>query len=161
MLKYLNWGECFFFRITTYPKAIFDKVYRKFVEKKDIPSANDNTNSSIDYSGVTFSVPYIGESSYKFSKQIIGLFKSKYNINVLPVFTTSKVGDYFSLKCRTPRNLTPNVVYKFSCLQDANITYIGQSKRHLVTRVGEHTSLHKLEPKSAIKEHICVCNSCQ
>ena len=40
-------------------------------------TVNNNINSSIDHSVVIFSVPYFGESSYKFSKQIIGLFKTK------------------------------------------------------------------------------------
>ena len=45
-------------------------------------------------------------------------------------------------------------------LQDANVTYIGQSKRHLITRVGEHTSLGKINSQSKIKNHRYECKDC-
>ena len=49
---------------------------------------------------------------------------------------------------------------KFSCLRDADRSYIGQTKRHLVTRVGEHVELQKTDPKSEIKTHIYNCAAC-
>ena len=78
-----------------------------------------------EFSGIAFKVAFIGEASFKFSRQVTNLIQTKYNIGILPVYTTSKVGDYFSLKSVTPHSLRSNVVYKFSCLQDANVTYIG------------------------------------
>ena len=66
-----------------------------------------------------------------------------------------KVKNYFSLKCHTPLPLLSNVVYKFHCLRDANQSYIGKTKRHLTTRVKEHTHL-----TSAIYDHIAVCEPC-
>ena len=69
--------------------------------------------------------------------------------------------DFFSLKCKTPFPYSSNVVYKFSCLRDADCSYIGQTKRHLVTRVNEHLSLQRPQPQSEIKSHIYRCNACQ
>ena len=48
--------------------------------------------------------------------------------------------NFFSLKCPTPKLLKANVVYKFDCLCDINISYIGKTKRHLATRIKEHRS---------------------
>ena len=65
----------------------------------------------------------------------------KYNITgrkSLMLFTSFKVKNYFSLKCRTPLPLLANVVYKFKCLRNANNIYIGKTIRHLATRVKEH-----------------------
>ena len=73
---------------------------------------------------IILSIPFIGEASITFSKQIVSIIKTSYNIEILPVFTSSKFGDYFSLKCRTPFPLSSNVVYKFSCLRDAGCSYI-------------------------------------
>ena len=140
-----------------YPKEFFENVYKRFKEKQALSAVRDLDR---EVSGITFKVPFIGEASFKFSKQVTNLIKTKYNISVLPVNTTSKVEDYFSLKSVTPRSLRSNVVYKFSCLQDANLTYIGQSKRHLITRVGKHTSLGKIGPQSEIKNHIYDCQEC-
>ena len=105
-----------------YPKEFFENVYKRFKEKQALSAVRDLDR---EVSGITFKVPFIGEASFKFSKHVTNLIKTKYNISVLPVYTTSKVGDYFSLKSVTPRSLRSNVEYKFSCLQDANATYIG------------------------------------
>ena len=47
-----------------------------------------------------------------------------------------------------------NVVNQFTCLRDANSTYIGKTIRHLVTRVREHTTL-----PSAIIENLSICTA--
>ena len=96
-------------------------------------------------------VSFIGEASFILGKQVVNLIKSKYYIGVLPVSTTSKVGDYFSFKSDTHRSLTSNVVYNFCYLKDANVTYIGQSNWHLITTVEEHTSKGKNNPQSVMK----------
>ena len=91
-----------------------------------------------------------------FGRKIRELFKKYYGIDVRIVFTSYKVKNYFSLKCRTPLPLLANVVYKFQCLRDAKQTYIGKTMRHLATRVKEHT-----QSKSAIHDHISVCKQCK
>ena len=52
--------------------------------------------------------------------------------------------------------LYSNVVYKFTCLCDTNLTYIGMS---LITRVKEHLNLADSR-KSAIKDHMLSCPIC-
>ena len=84
--------------------------------------------------------------------------KSKFDVEILPVFTSTKIGDFFSLKSKTPVPFASNVVYKFSCLRDAGHSYIGQTKRHLMTRVHEHVALSS--SKSEIKTHIKNCPVC-
>ena len=92
---------------------------------------------------------------------MISLFKATYNVKLLPVFTSSKIGDYFSLKSVAPFPYSTNVVYQFNCLRDAGRSYIGQTKRHLLTRVNEHLSLDKPRGhKSEVKSHIYKCTSC-
>ena len=53
-----------------------------------------------------------------------------------------------------------NVVYRFSCSREADLTYIGKSVRHLVTGAKERWSLNSITRKSAVKEHISDCNNC-
>ena len=147
------------FYLNNYPKTFFEKALKKFQDKQNSTNLNSTIESN-DSSGITFSIPFIGEASHKFSKQIVSLIKTTYNIEVLPVFTSTKVGDFFSLKSKTPLPYSSNVVYKFSCLRDADCSYIGQTKRHLVTRVNEHVELSRVEPKSEIKNHIYECDAC-
>lgn len=149
------------FVLNGYPKAFFDKAFQKFTDKQNcdvLPTRDENED---ELKTVNLTIPFLGEPSKKFAKQMIFLFKSTYNIKVLPVFTSTKVGDFFSLKSRTPFSYSANVVYQFNCLRDAGCSYIGQTKRHLLTRVNEHVSLHKPRgPQSEIKTHIYNCPSC-
>ena len=48
-----------------------------------------------------------------------------------------------------------NVVYKFNCSCDANLSYTGMTTRHLSVRVREH--LHS-KVRSAVGKHIDNCN---
>ena len=73
---------------------------------------------------------------------------------------TTKVQEYFSLKSKTPLILNSNVVYKFTCSRDVNVTYIGTSTRHLSIRAGEHLNVSR-SSKSAMKKHIKKCSSCK
>ena len=56
--------------------------------------------------------------------------------------------------------LVSNVVYRFSCLLEEDLTYIGKSTRHLVTIAKELASINSITKKSAVKEHILDCNNC-
>ena len=85
-----------------------------------------------------------------------------FGVNVLVVYTSFKVGNYFSLKCKTPFPLLSNVVvYEFTCQRDADITYIGKTKRHLITRAQEHLALQESSQKSEVKTHILSCSTCK
>ena len=90
----------------------------------------------------TSGIPYIGKPSHMFSKKLIALIKNKFNVNVNIYSKSLKVGNYFQLKCFTPTVLLSNVIYKFSCLCDMAISYVGYTTRHLVTRAHEHLNLN-------------------
>ena len=61
---------------------------------------------------------------------------------------------YFRLKSNVPHALRSGVVYKYTCLVDPSIAYIGKTRRHLVARVKEHGS----QLDSAIFAHRASCN---
>ena len=64
------------------------------------------------------------------------------------------------MKCQTPAALVSNVVYKFTCLRDANLFYIGKTKRHFDTRVAEHLNFTSDRP-TAVADHVSGCGDCQ
>ena len=102
-----------------------------------------------------FFIPYIGLPSVLFGRKLKRMLRDCYCIDVKVVFSSFKVKNYFSLKCATPMPLLANVVYKYSCLRDANCSYIGKTTRHLATRVKEHAT-----SPSAIKDHLTSCSTC-
>ena len=104
-------------------------------------------------------VPYVGEASIRLVKALSRLCLKQFDVRLLSLFRTNKVGQYFQLKSEASLLLCSNVVYKFTCSCDTNLTYIGMSSRHLITRVKEHLYLADSR-KSAIKDHILLCPIC-
>ena len=137
-----------------YPEDLFSSCLKWFLNSKyGQNSSKDKVEE--DKVETIFYIPYIGLPSIIFSKKVRELFKLYYCIDVKVVFTSFKVRNYFSLKCHTPLPLLANVVYKFTCLRDANVTYIGKTVRHLATRVKEHATTN-----SAVKDHLQSCQTC-
>ena len=107
-----------------------------------------------------FGIPFVGAVSRYYKKKISGLIKEHLKVDISPYFKTCKVSSYFSLKSKTPFGLKARVVYKFPCLSDSDVVYIGQTKRHIVTRAKEHVT-PKVKPTSEIKNHIFKCETCK
>ena len=92
-------------------------------------------------------------------KIITGIIMKKFNIEIKIVFSTFKIKNYFRLKCRTPHPILSNVVYQYKCAENAQVSYIGYTKRHLITRSAEHTVPSRAK-KSHVYAHIKECTSC-
>ena len=97
--------------------------------------------------------------SRHFINTLTKIIKNKINVNIVPVYKSFKINRYFHLKSDTPLALCSNVVYKFTCTYDMNLTYYSMSTRHLITRVREHLDFNNIQ-RSAIKDHILSCNIC-
>ena len=103
----------------------------------------------------------MGTLSHEFKNKAVSLFQNELRVTICPVFNTFNVSNYFSLKCQTPKQLLSNVVYKYTCLCDTNITYIGKTKRHMAVRILEHLKYEDVKPESEIKSHLGSCNVCK
>ncbi|MCG8430365.1 MAG: hypothetical protein MJA29_04255, partial [Candidatus Omnitrophica bacterium] len=138
-----------------YANHVFQSCVNRFVsskfEEKACPPPREDSVQTL------FFIPYIGLPSVTYGKKVRQIFKRYFSIDVRIVFTTCKVKDYFSLKCRTPFNLKAKVIYKFTCLRDADISYIGKTKRHLALRMKEHRDTSA----SAVGQHLQTCQACQ
>ena len=109
---------------------------------------------------VYLNVPYIGKESRHFASRLAKLFHVKFDVKVSAIYKTFKTGTYFQVKLRTPLLLCSNVVHKFTCSSDSNLTYIGKSTRHLSTRVEKHLNVASQHENSAIKQHILLGTVC-
>ena len=81
---------------------------------------------------------YLESESRRFVNSLTTIFKNKIDVNIVPVYESFEIGRYFQLKSNTPLALCSNVVYKFTCSCDMNLTYYDVSTRHLITKVREH-----------------------
>ena len=142
------------FRKNGYPDQMFNSCLKRFLNSK----FTKPPDSKVKDDGVEtlFFTPYIGLPSIIFTRKLKSLFKKYYGIDLRIVFTTFKVKNYFSLKCRSPLPLVANVVYKFQGLCDTDCIYIGKTMRHLATRVKEHGT-----SASAIHDHLRTCDPCR
>ena len=98
-----------------------------------------------------FKLPYTGLYAKIAQNKINKLiYKFCKNIDIKIVYTSSKICDYFSTKDQFTGAHTSRVVYKFTCA-GCNACYVGETSRHLSTRINEHLCTDK---SSHIYKHI-------
>ena len=132
------------FRQDVYPGVRFEKCVKCFVDSKFIPCKIKTQQEGISQ---FITIPYF-EQAFA-GKLLAKSFERHYNVNPQCSFNTTKIKNFFSLKCPTPNILKARIVNKFSCLCNINISFIEKTKRHLGTRIKEHRS-----EKSAIGQHL-------
>ncbi|XP_065671709.1 uncharacterized protein LOC136089584 [Hydra vulgaris] len=138
-----------------FPQKIIDYEIKSYIDKKMNPSVSNIVNSlNIRY----FKLPYIGMYS-NYTKKKISKIVHKYckDILIKLIFTTNKIQDCFCLKESLPKLLKSHVVYKFSCA-GCNASYIGETSRHLATRINEHL---KSDKQSHIFKHLNLSLNCK
>ena len=148
------------FKANDYPGRFFDKILQQFLKSDKNQSSNSTQPSQSAYE-YPISLPYLGKASQRFVNQFSKTINKQLHqdVKINPIFKSFKINSYFQLKSCTPLALCSNMVYKFTCSCDTNLTYIGMSSRHLSTRVREHLNLNSKQ-KSSIKNHIAACNFC-
>ena len=84
--------------------------------------------------------------------------------NIKVIFKSENcLSNLFQFKDSIPKELRCHIVYKFLC-SNCNITYYGETERHLNVRSREHFSLSALtgklvnNKKSAVKDHCLFFN---
>ena len=109
-----------------------------------------------EFDEVYLNLPYIGIPSTKLHRKINNQMR-KYNLWVKAAWNATKTGSYFSLKSGCSDLFESNVVYKFTCSRDENISYIGETRRCLFQRIIEHNSSTS---NSAVFDHMFNCREC-
>ena len=145
-----------------YPRGVITKLIDRFISDHKINRLSfrgttiDNRERPSHDKKIFFTIPYLGKPSLKFQTKMKHYF-NVYGLETMASYSTTKVSEYFSLKSRSPHLFKANIVYKFTCLCDTSISYIGESKRQLFERIAEHRN----GKNSAIFEHIYSCTPCQ
>ena len=88
---------------------------------------------------IFFKLPYVGPFSIVAQNRLHKLLYKRYcnNLDVKLAFSSFKIRNTFSVKGPVPVELRSNVVYKLTCAS-CNSCYIGETSRHLTTRIREH-----------------------
>lgn len=144
-----------------FPQHLIDNV---------IEGHNQNTNSSTSFQPLItepttdkptiryFKLPFIGYYSELTNRRLKSLIKRFcIDLEVKLVFSSYKIKNLFSFKDPIPSELQSCVVYQFTCA-GCNSRYIGETSRHLSTRIKEHISSDK---KSHIFKHFKTSPNCK
>ena len=105
-----------------------------------------------------FKLPYVGPFSIVAQNRLCKLLK-RYcnNLDVKLAFSSFKIRSMFSVKDPVPVELRSNVVYKFTCAS-CNSCYVGETSRHLSTRIREHLNRDRT---SHIFQHLQQSEACR
>ena len=125
------------FEQNAYPVQFFDKVYCRFLAKLNKNVVNNSTWEE-EKLKCNLKIPFVGKPSVDFGKRVSALMADKFGAEINVIYTSLKVGSFFSLKCHTPLPLLSRVVYKYTCLGDQDTSYIGMTIRTVTERVKEH-----------------------
>ena len=102
-------------------------------------------------------MPYIENISEITSKKLLKLTEELCkNSTIRLSFSTFKIGSLFPAKDKLKSTLKSFVVYQFTC-PGCNARYIGETTRHLTTRISEHFS----SKTSHIKIHLDTSINCK
>ena len=125
-----------------YPKNFINREIKTYLEPPKV-----SYTVKLSY----YKLLYIGHFS-KTTKQKLKKNCDQYckDSSVKIVFTPFQVGDLFSVKDAIPKLLKSFVVYKFVC-PGCIACYIGETTRHLSTRIEKHLEKDK---KSYISKHL-------
>ena len=109
---------------------------KKIKEKSDTVNA---TSSVVKY----YKLPCIGHISTDVKRKINRFCKFYCkSLSIKIIFTPFKFADLFNVKDPIHKSLKSFVVYKFVC-PGCNACYIGETTRHLSTRIKEHLETDK------------------
>ena len=149
-----------------YPISVTTSVIDDYTKRHNITKSNYKQDRQPEEKEIKpgdhikkayFTIPFIGKPSTKL-QMCIKREMEQYQVNIMAAYKSTRVGSYFSLKSNCSRPFNSNVVYKFKCSADQNVSYIGETKRQLFRRVADHT---KTDKKSAVFEHLIMCTHCQ
>ena len=143
-----------------FPSHFIDKIIKIYEEKHPFTALNvscpepQRDTENIRY----FKLPYIGHYS-KITQKRLTTIINRYclPLEIKLVFSQYKIKNLFSFKDPLPSHLKSGVVYKFTCAV-CNSRYIGETMRHLSTRIKEHTSTDK---NSHIYKHFLSSPNCK
>ena len=132
----------------------FDRCVRTFLENVSQPKpAIHSAPKKVLY----FSLPYTGAHSLQIRTQISRLCSSAFpHLNIRFVFRpTLRLSQLFTFKDKIPKALRSCVVYSSTC-RCCSATYLGQTVRHLHTRVSEHLGVSPLTGSKSSRIRPCL-----
>ena len=127
-------------RRNLFPENLINKYISKYIQTV-VKGGKTHPHSGVEPQETPtfyFKIPYVRHFSVTAQRSIRKLANQLFKpIDIRLAFTTFKIKNLFNVKDAVPEGLRTKVVYKFSCAS-CNACYVGDTSRHLSTRVREH-----------------------
>ena len=142
------------FKKNQYPESLINRLVKSY--RNNAQNSNTSTSTN-DTSTIYFKLPFLNISN--FTQHKVRMLAKKYckNLNIKLAFSSFKIKNLITVKDCVPRSLRSCVVYKFICA-GCNSVYIGETSRHLSTRVREYLFKDK---NSHIFKHLKSSSTCK
>ena len=133
------------FNLNGFPSHMFDRLVRRFLNNIFEPKPSDHT---VPKKILYFYLRFTGSHSLQIRNQITRLCNAAYpHLNIRLVFRSStRISSFFPFKDKVPKFIRSGVVY-LSKRRCCSASYVGQTMRHLHTRVSEHLGISPLTGK--------------
>ena len=124
---------------------MFDHLVRRFLDNM---FDSKPTVYTVPKKIVYFCLPFTGSHSFQIRNQITRLCNAAYpHLNIRFVFRFStRISSFFPFKNKVPKLMRSGVVYPFKC-RCCSASYVGQTTRHLPTRISEHLGISPITGK--------------
>ena len=133
------------FKCNNHPVNIIDQSIKKFFGKLYVPK---EIEPAVPKKELLVVLQCLGTFSLNLKKRLYkSVSKSLPQCNIKVIFESKNgLSSFFEFKDSIPLHLCSYLIYKFQC-SNCNITYYGQTERHLKVRGGEHISTSPLTRK--------------
>ena len=139
------------FKKNQFPEYLINRLVKTSLDNNDNSAQSDNSNV------LYFKLPYLPFSNFAQRKVRTLIKKYCSNLTIKLAFGSFKVKNLIKVKDSVPRSLRSRVVYKFTCAGCTSV-YVGETCRHISTRVREHLCTDK---NSHVYKHLQSYKTCK
>ena len=138
-----------------FPSHMFERITRRFLNNTFDPKPSVQT---VPKKIIYFCLPFTGIHSLQIRTQINHLCNAAFpHLDTRFVFRSSRrIASFFPFKDKVPKYLRSSVVDLFKC-RCCSASYVGQTTRHLHTRISEHLSISPIAEKHTSNPTKPVC----
>ena len=139
-----------------------NSIVKQYLSKFFASTSRASTVTSPDETHTHYyKLPFVGPFS-SIAQNRIRCLTQRFckNLEIKLVFASYKIKNLFSVKDAIPKTIRSRVVYKFSCA-GCSACYVGQTNRHLATRVREHLTSDKNSHIFQPFQHINRSETCK
>ena len=138
------------FKRNQFPDYLINKVVKAYLDNNGNHAPSDNNDT------LYFKLPFLPFSNLAQRKVRTLIKKYCSNLRIKLAFSSFKIKNIMKVKDSVPRSLRSCVVYKFNCA-GCNSVYVGETCRHISTRIREHLFTDK---NSHIFKHLKSSKTC-